>query len=128
MVSMRQILVHNKSQPSTTNVNARYCESFLCQLRGLTFQRSLSFEDGLLLVQKEDSRVNSAIHMMFVMIDLTVVWINAAYNVVDVRLAHRWRPVYIPSLPAKYILEISADRISDFRVGDVVEFRESPDG
>ena len=124
---MQQLLVSNRSRPQVTPIEAEYCQSFLCQLKGLTFRRTLAHEKGLLLVQKDDSRVNAAIHMMFVMIDLTVVWINSAYNVVDIRLARRWRPVYVPVSPAKYILELSADRINDFRVGDQLEFYPHPE-
>ncbi len=123
---MQQLLVFNQSRPQVPPIEAEYCESFLCQLRGLTFRRTLAHEKGLLLVQKDDSRVNTSIHMMFVMIDLSVVWINSAYNVVDIRLARRWRPVYVPVNPAKYVLELSADRIDDFRVGDLVEFHPYP--
>lgn len=119
---MRQIYVQNKSHPLSQPLEAGYCESFFCQLRGLTFRRSLPAGEGLLLVQKNDSRVNSSIHMLFVFFDLATVWIDSAYNVVDVRLALRWRPVYVPAKPARFILELSADRIDDFRIGDVVEF------
>lgn len=119
---MQQVLVSNRSRPQISPVQAGYCESFLCQLKGLTFKRSLAPEKGLLLVQKADSRLNTAIHMIFVLVDLSVVWIDSAYNVVDIRLARRWRPVYIPGRPAKYVLELCADRIDDFRVGELVEF------
>ncbi len=124
---MPQIIVSNLSRPQVSPIEARYCESFLCQLRGLTFRRSLAKQEGLLLVQKHDSRVNAAIHMLFMSIDLSVVWIDSAYNVVDIRLARRWRPVYVPVGPARYVLECSADRIDDFRVGDLVEFYPHPD-
>lgn len=126
IVHMQQIHIHNKSQQSLKPLEAVYCDTFFCQLRGLTFRRTLPGDRGLLLVQKNDSRINSAIHMMFVFFDLAVVWINSAYNVVDLRLARRWRPFYMPVEPAKYILELAADRIDDFRVGDIVEFQKLP--
>lgn len=119
---MRHILVQNKSRPLNQPLEAGYCESFFCQLRGLTFRRTLPAGEGLLLVQKQDSRINSSIHMLFVFFDLTTVWIDSAYNVVDVRLARRWRPVYVPAKPARFVLELSADRIDEFRIGEVVEF------
>lgn len=85
------------------------------------FRRSLPPQEGLLLVQKLDSRIDAAIHMFLMWMDLTVVWINNAGLVVDVRLARRWRPFYLPVAPARYILEIHPDRIRDFQVGDQVE-------
>lgn len=62
--------------------------------------------------------------MMFVWIDLAVVWINHERCVVDVRLARRWHLFYLPQQPAQFILEISGDRIGDFNVGDQVEFMD----
>jgi hypothetical protein len=124
---MQEVLVYNKDHPEIDAIQAKYCQSFLCQLRGLTFRRTLPVQEGLLLVQKRDSRVDSAIHMFFVWIDLAIIWINESYQVVDARLARRWHSVYVPNEPARYILEISADRMDDFCVGDRVEFREVND-
>lgn len=117
---MRRVAIINKTRFAAP-IDALYCESFICQLRGLTFRRSLSFQEGLLLVQKQDSRIEAAIHMLFMWMDLAVVWINHTGRVVDVRLARRWRFIYMPKQPARYILEANVDRIHDFQVGDQVE-------
>ena len=122
---MQYVTVHNLSNPEARLVVARYCASFLCQLRGLTFQRSLLPQRGLLLVQRSDSRLDAAIHMLFVPMDLGVVWINSAWEVVDVRLARSWRPAYVPAHPARYVLEINPERLGDYRLGDRVRFEES---
>jgi uncharacterized membrane protein (UPF0127 family) len=105
-------------------VQVRYCDTFLCQLRGLTFRRQLPLDEGLLLVQGHDSRLEAAIHMLGVWFDLTIVWINADMLVVDVRKASSWWSVYVPQFPASYVLEISVDKLRDFRVGDEVYFEE----
>ena len=117
-----QVLVHNLTRPNTHPIQARYCSSFLCRLRGLTFRRSLPSGDGLLLVQSRDSRVDSSIHMLFVWIDLAIIWINNTQQVVDVRLARRWRPAYLPARPARYVLEMSPERLDDFKIGDQLQF------
>ena len=117
-----QVLIHNLTSPDTPPVQARYCSSFCCRLRGLTFRRSLPSREGLLLVQGRDSRVDSSIHMLFVWFDLAVVWINNAQQVVDIRLARSWRPAYAPARPARYVLEISPERLGDFNVGDQLQF------
>jgi uncharacterized membrane protein (UPF0127 family) len=121
---MDQIIITNLSQPSISPVKARFCESFLCRLRGLTFRRSLASHEGLLLVQKKDSRVDASIHMLAVFMDLAIVWINTDGDVVDSRLARRWRPIYVPQKPARYVLEMTPDRLVDFKVGDKVKFEE----
>jgi uncharacterized protein len=121
-MSQSQVLVHNDTHPASAALQARYCASFACQLRGLTFRRHLPLHEGLLLVQKRDSRLDSAIHMFFVWFDLAVIWITDAGEVVDVKLARRWRPMYFPQKPARYVLEISAARLDDFHIGDRVRF------
>jgi uncharacterized membrane protein (UPF0127 family) len=118
---MRRVIVTNKTRPSTPVVDAIYCDTFLCQLHGLMFRSSLDPQEGLLLVQKHDSKIEAAIHMLFMWINLAVVWIDMAGQVVDVRLARRWRLVYIPRSPASYILEMHIDRIGDFEIGDQIE-------
>lgn len=121
---MRQVIVHNLSRSSVHPIKVRYCASFLCRLRGLTFLRSLSHQEGLLLVQKSDTRIDAAIHMIAVFMDLAVVWINIHGDVVDSRLARRWRPIYVPRNPARYILEMAPARLCDFQIGDKVRIEE----
>ena len=101
------------------------CDTFFCQLRGLTFRSRLPWEEGLLLVGTRDSRLNSSIHMLFVWFDLTVVWINSEQKVVDKVLARPWRPAYFAKRPAKYVLEIHPERWGDFEIGDAVRFKNA---
>lgn len=120
---MHLIAIDNVSRPLKTPLQAIYCASFLCRLRGLTFRRSVPPEQGLLLVQPADSRINASIHMLGVLVDLAVIWINSDHVVVDKVFARRWHPGYIPSLPARFILEISSERLEEFEAGDRVEWK-----
>lgn len=119
---MRQVFVRNLNNTDMPPLLADYCASFICRLRGLTFRRQLSPQEGILLVQSRDSRLDSAIHMFGVWMDLAVVWINDAMQVVDVQLARRWRPLYIPRQAARFVLESAPDRLDDFHIGDDVDF------
>jgi uncharacterized membrane protein (UPF0127 family) len=120
---MKTIRIENKRLPLASSLHAIYCDSFLCRLRGLMFRSSLPQEEGLLLVEGHDSRIDTSIHMLFVFMDLAVIWINSNNSVVDVVLARSWRPVYLPRQAAKYILEIHPDRLNEFKIGDQVEFQ-----
>jgi uncharacterized membrane protein (UPF0127 family) len=91
-------------------------------LRGLTFRKPLPLDEGLLLIHDRESRVDTAIHMLGVRMNLTVVWINSADKIVDVRLARPWRLVYIPKQAARNVLELHASRYNEFKVGDVLRF------
>ena len=88
------------------------------------FRSPLNFDEGILLVQGRESRIDSAIHMFFMRMDLAVVWVSKTFEVVDVKLAKRWQPMIFPNRPAKYILEIAAGRISEFTIGDFLYFEE----
>jgi len=121
---MKYIQIINETRPETKPLLAKYCQSFLCQLRGLMFTQSLPDRHGLLLVQGSDSRMNASIHMMFMWIDLAVIWINSEYQVVDSVLAQRWKLAYLPKQPAKYVLEAPVNCLSDYKVGDRIRFGE----
>jgi len=119
-MSETNIRIQNIDRPLRTQLLAVDCASFLCRLRGLTFRKSMPFELGLLLRYDKETRFDTAIHMIGVIFDLAIVWIDSKQEVVDVQLARRWRPFYIPARPAKYVLEIAVQRIADFRVGERV--------
>jgi uncharacterized membrane protein (UPF0127 family) len=124
MVSRRCVIVRNLSKGLTRPLRAEYCSSFLCRLRGLTFKRTLPEGESLLLVYHKDSRLDTSIHMLGVPMDLAIAWINSKQVVVDVRLVRHWRLAYLPSQPARYVLEMSPVRLGDFQVGDQVSFEE----
>ncbi len=115
---MQQVLIHNQTHPSPAPLQARYCASFLCRLRGLMFQKSLAKHEGLLMVQPRSDRVDAAIHMFFMNFDIAVIWADEQLRVVDAQLARRWRPAYAPAKAAKYVLETHPDRLDDFKIGD----------
>jgi uncharacterized membrane protein (UPF0127 family) len=119
---MQTLNVLNLDRPLKTPLRVRRCDSFWCRLRGLMMHPPLPDGEGLLLVQKQENRRDAAIHMFFMRMDLAVVWLNTACEVVDVRLAKRWRPAYTPQKPAKYVMELSAAQLIVFHVGDRLRF------
>jgi uncharacterized membrane protein (UPF0127 family) len=80
--------------------------------------------EGLLLVQKRNSRLESAIHMLWMRFDLAVFWINRSLQVVDVCLARRWHLIYFPSRPASFVLEAPVERLIDFQIGEYVSLKK----
>jgi uncharacterized membrane protein (UPF0127 family) len=62
--------------------------------------------------------------MLFMWMDLTVIWIDSSFQVMDVQHAHRWHPAYFSHKPARYILEVSAENHDRFRVGDQLSFEK----
>jgi uncharacterized membrane protein (UPF0127 family) len=63
--------------------------------------------------------------MMFMWMDLAVIWINSDYSVIDLVLARRWKMAYLPRKAAKYVLETGVSNLSGFNIGDTVRFDEA---
>ena len=118
---MKTIQILNEAHPEI-KIIANWCNSYLSRLKGLMFVTTLPKHAGIILVESGESRINTAIHMLFMNFDIATVWINAAYQVVDVRLAKKWHLSYFPKKPAQYVLEINADHLNDFHIGDQLSF------
>jgi uncharacterized membrane protein (UPF0127 family) len=101
---------------------ARWCDSFGSKLRGFTLRRELEPGEGLVLVEGSESRVATAIHMLFVFFDLGVLWVNDAGIIVDVVHARPWRLSYAPRSPARYVVEAHPGILQRVAVGDELHF------
>lgn len=55
---MKIIHIKNRDQPLQEPLQAFTCDSFLSRLRGWMFRSNLAHEEGLLLVERQDSRLN----------------------------------------------------------------------
>lgn len=107
---------------------ARWCDGFASKLRGFTFRRALDPGEGLVLVESGDGRVNSAITMVFVFLELGVIWVNDSGQVVDKALARPWRPSYASQAPARFAVEASPVILEQVELGDHIQFVSLPAG
>lgn len=124
---IRWVQVRNRSKGGSLVIRARWCETYACRLRGLTFRRHLPENEGLLLVEAGESRVGTSIHMWAVFFPIGVAWLDSEARVVDCRLALPWR-AYIPASPARYVLEGTASMLDRAAVGDVLEWVDETSG
>lgn len=120
---MHFVEIRNLSTPLNTPIQAGICQTFFQKLRGLMFYPSITLQEGRLFVEKQESKLNASIHMLFMNFDIAVVWMDRQLEVVDVVLAKKWRPYYAPIRPAQYTLEIHAGRLHDFHVGDKIQLQ-----
>ncbi len=111
-------MVENRTRGTVVLTRVKWCSSFLCRLRGLTFRRSLATGEGLLLVEEKASIVATAIHMFFVFFPIAAVWLDDSFRVVDAKLALPFRPFYAPRAPARYVLEAAPALLQEVVVGD----------
>lgn len=102
---------------------AKWCNNFGSKLQGFMFKKTLTPEEALVLVEKSENRVNTAIHMLFMNFDLGVLWVNASGEVVDKTYAKRWKLQYTPSKPAQYVIEMHPSLLDVVKIGDHIEFQ-----
>ncbi len=115
--------VWNETRGERLLGRVRWCASFFCRGRGLTFRRRLGEDEGLWLVGGRESRLDAAIHMLFVFFPIGVVWLDGEGRVVDTRLARPFRPFYAPRTPARDVLEGPPSLLKHVAVGDRLRFR-----
>ncbi len=117
----RWVRVHNRSRENSPIGRALWCDSFSCRLRGLTFRREIPEDEGLLLVERSEGRINTSIHMLFVFFSISVFWVSSEGLVVDKTLAKPWG-FYAPKYAAQYILEATPTVLNEVQIGDQLEF------
>ncbi len=82
------------------------------------FSKNIEPDLGLFFIDYKETKMNSSIHMMFMNYDITVLWLDKEFAIVDKVLAKKWVPMYIPKRPAQYILELHSAKYSEYSVGD----------
>lgn len=100
----------------------RWCNTFGSKLRGLTFRRHLKENEGIVLVETNEGRLTTAVHMLFVFCDLAIIWVNSNGQIVDIAHGQPWRPAYVPSQPAQYVVELHPRWLHQFQPGDHIQF------
>jgi len=121
---MHYIKIVNKTNNFHVETTSKYCNTFLCKLFGLMFKKSIAPNDGITFVNPKESFLDSSIHMLFMRFDITVVWINSEFKVVDKTKARKWRLIYSPKVKAKYTLETHIAIYEEFSVGDQLVFEK----
>ncbi len=86
------------------------------------FRKDIAPFSGILLLEKQDSVIDSAIHMLFMNFDICVIWVNKSGKVVDKQLARRWHFLYKPEKPACMTLELHPRHMKDFNIGDSLSY------
>ncbi len=120
---MKYVKVVN-DRHETLLARVKWCDTFVSIGLGLMLRRSLAPGEGLILVYRRASIVESSITMFFVNFDIAAVWLDAERRVVHKALARAWRPYYASPKPALYVLEGPPSLLDRVAVGDVLNFEE----
>ena len=85
------------------------------------FTPTIEAYQGLIFIETSESRVNTGIHMYFMNYDITCVWLDKDYKVVDLVYAKKWKTIKIPEKPAQYTLELHKDLLPYFSINDQIK-------
>ncbi|MBI4771497.1 MAG: DUF192 domain-containing protein [Chloroflexi bacterium] len=122
----RYVNVRKQASGEALLCGARWCESFLGRLRGLMLRAGLREGEALILVEAQDTRSATSIHMFFVPFAIAAVWVDSSRRVVDKVVARPWRPFYASRTPARYVLEAAPDFLDKVSLGDELVFEDCP--
>lgn len=84
----------------------KVCDTVFSRTLGLMFHPRLNSEEGMLLVAKKESIVQTSIHSFFVFFPFDVVWLNENKEIVEKRTVKPFQAFIAPKVPAKYVLEL----------------------
>jgi len=97
-------------------------DNFFRRFRGLMLKGRI--DHALVFILPVESRANASIHMLFMLSEIDVIWLDSTRRVVDFGLAKKWR-FYVPKRPAKYIIEgpVGLIRTLDVGEGDLISWQ-----
>ncbi len=114
---MKVVKIYTLTLPEVI-LDVKYCDTFVSKLIGLMFSRKLGVNNGIILVENNETRINTSIHMMFMNFDLTILWLDDNMVIVDKVLAKRWILFYFPKKPAQYVVELHLSKFTEYKIGD----------
>ena len=82
------------------------------------FRKKIDPYFGLIFEETSETRIATSIHMFFMFFNISVLWLDKNFVVVDKVVAKKWHPIYISKYPAKYTVELHSERYLDFSIGD----------
>ncbi|WP_297514751.1 DUF192 domain-containing protein [Thermococcus sp.] len=117
-------MIINETKGRVWHGRVELADTFFKRFRGLMLVGNVSY--ALIFVLPVESRLNASIHMLFMLSDIDVIWLDSTKRVVDFRRAKKWR-VYSPKKPAKYIIEGPVGLIGSLEVeeGDLISWQAS---
>lgn len=112
----------NKTTNKTIIKGVRIASSFFAKLKGLMFERKENFNYALIMVLEKETRAGASIHMLFVFFPIVALFLDEKKRVVDKTLLKPFSLNYTPKKPAKYIVELPADKYSAAKINDYLQW------
>jgi len=118
--------VVNKTRGIVLSKDAGLADSFFTRFKGLMFAR----RKDLVIKASREGILESSIHMMFMLQQIDVIWVDASMRVVgvergvmphDFRKPETWR-IHKPNRPALYVVELGIGSAGKTKEGNEIEF------
>jgi len=103
---------------SNTTLHTVIADTFISKLAGLMFRKSIPVDTCLILSERNESIINTSIHMLFMRFDIGVIWLSKDLTIVDKVFAKKWHLAYLSRLPAQYVIELHPSQLVNFSIGD----------
>ena len=110
-----------QSDQNQVVLSVEWADTFFSRFMGLMGRKEIEPSKGLVLVLDRESKINAAIHMLFMRFNIAVIWLSKDFKVVDKTIAKKWHLSYQPISAAKYILETHPANLALFDIGDKIQ-------
>ena len=117
--------VLKKSDGTVVAANVEMAGTVLKKITGVMFRRHLPPGFAMIFDMGVEMRANIAIHMVFVIVSIDVVYLDGKRTVVDIKRGLRpWIGLAYPKKRARYAIEMPAGAAAEhgLKVGDVLEW------
>lgn len=100
----------------------KICDTIFSRTLGLMFHQKLNSSEGIILVAKQESKLQTGIHSFFVFFPFDVLWINENKVIVDKKSVKPFQAFIHSKFPAKYVLELNKGATEAIAIGTKIEF------
>jgi uncharacterized membrane protein (UPF0127 family) len=122
---MKLVKIINLTHPLPTTIKAKYCNTFWSKFAGYMFKSNIIDNEAIILVENNESVMNTAIHMLFMRFDIAVIWLDHNLRVIDKTEAKKWHLYYAPKAASQYVIESHPSQFNKFQINDQVSFEDN---
>ncbi len=100
-------------------------KNHIFNVKGLMFTKPLKSGEGFLYISRNESIIETTIHMLFVFYPIDIIWLDSNKKIVDFKKnVLPFIPWMSPCKPAKYVLEVKRNTVKHLNIGDELTFKE----
>lgn len=99
--------VLRKSDGTVIASDVEMADSLFKKVTGVMFRRRLPPDFAMIFDMGREMRADIAIHMVFVLVSIDVIYLDGKRTIVDIRhRLHPWIGMAFPKKPARYAIEV----------------------